>query len=334
MNLETLTLSEIEKMDLNGVKIVNLKCNPDSTDVSFEINDMQIDFIIPQSGDAEPTGLKHAGQTYSDPDTLAKCAEWVKYVATVVEQAMKRSRAELEAPIIAEPVSIAVTSATPVNEEEAPTATIEENPVADTTIPDNPVAEETIQNEEQSIESEVAVVSSIEEVAPVIEAPLIPTENVVTTPEPAIKDIISEPTPFMSAIIEDIDEAVSEVKIDEIAVPEAITTTDEIKPTPVDDLVEPEPVEEGIISNKRIEEAIERGRREGYTEARKMNLSEVKRIRKKCTIIVCITIALFIIGTFFLWILFGEAAGFPVPEFLNFFSEPEPYQYVPIQSLY
>jgi len=95
MELENLVMAELETMDLNGVKVINLSCRDEATDISFEIDGMKIDFTATSESDFQVIALTHGDTVYTDEATLSKCNEWVKYVFAVVNPVIGKHRAEL-----------------------------------------------------------------------------------------------------------------------------------------------------------------------------------------------------------------------------------------------
>ena len=96
MELESLVMAELNTMDLNGVRVLNLSCRGDATDISFEVGDMKIDFTTTGGNNYQIMALTHGGTVYTDPATLSKCNDWVQYVSTVVNPIVEKHRAELE----------------------------------------------------------------------------------------------------------------------------------------------------------------------------------------------------------------------------------------------
>ena len=95
MELESLVMAELENMDLNGVKIINLSCRAEATDISFEIRDMKIDFTTTNDNSFQVIALTHGNTVYTDEATLSKCHDWVKYVFAIVNPIIGKYRAEL-----------------------------------------------------------------------------------------------------------------------------------------------------------------------------------------------------------------------------------------------
>jgi len=96
MELEKLVLAELESIDLKGVKILNLSCATEETNVSFEISDTIIDFTTKNEDDFTVTSLTRNGQMYTNKEILSKCDGWVKYVGKMINPIIKKHRAELE----------------------------------------------------------------------------------------------------------------------------------------------------------------------------------------------------------------------------------------------
>jgi len=96
MELESLVMAELESMDLNGVRIINLSCRDEATDISFEIGDMKIDFTATNEHNFQVIALTHGDTVYTDAATLSKCNDWVKYVITVAKPIIEKHRAEIE----------------------------------------------------------------------------------------------------------------------------------------------------------------------------------------------------------------------------------------------
>jgi len=96
MELEKLVMTELEDLDLNGVKIINLSCEAETINISFEIGDVQIDFTAQSEADFQIIALKHGDQEYTDKATLSQCNDWTKYVHAVVHSIIKKHQAELE----------------------------------------------------------------------------------------------------------------------------------------------------------------------------------------------------------------------------------------------
>ena len=95
MKLEDLVLAELEDKNLNGSKITSLLCEDESTNISFEINDMKIDFVATSETDFEVSALETAGQIFTDESTLDKCSDWARYVWAVVHPAIEKCQDEL-----------------------------------------------------------------------------------------------------------------------------------------------------------------------------------------------------------------------------------------------
>jgi len=129
MGLEELVLADLESIDLKGVKILNLSCATEETNVSFEISDTIIDFIAKNEEDFTVTSLTRNGQTYTNEEILSKCDGWVNYVGKIINPIIKKHRDELEKAVItaeetAEPIQ-AIGEETSVTEVDVPRAIIE-----------------------------------------------------------------------------------------------------------------------------------------------------------------------------------------------------------------
>lgn len=293
MKLAELTLAALAKMDLNGVEVTKILIEGDSTSSSFEINGMEIEFVIDNDGQAYGTALLLNDQTYTDAETLAKCTGWVDYVATVVKKAMSEQQTEIEE---AEQV---VETVTAENKDSALPAVPEfkrdERPVVPefkiAAEPEVPVlVVEKDSSAEEEVEKEVEEAEATPQ-APIPEIPMLKERIVEETVDknPKTKNRIEEP------------------------------------PAPA----KPSPDEGIVMQNRRIAEAFERGRREGYTESRKMNLAEVKKVRRRATIFILILILLFAAAFGVIYILFGEDAGFYVPEVLQIFNNNDTPSTIP-----
>lgn len=259
MNIAELALDELATQDLNGVKVTKLSIEDDSTNAAFDINGMEIQFTINNDESVHATALVLDGTTHTDPVTLAKCADWVDYVAKIVKKAIADQKEKI-VPI--------------------PELKIEVAPVVETTP--TPV---------------IATLPSVEnEVVPAI---------IPVTTEPSI---LVEATPSSSdPIVTGVPEIVPAAEIGADKTEEAgVTETPELNK----DLSPQELL---------IAEAFERGQKEGYMESRKINLEEIKKVRRKATIIIIVLLVVAALAFGFLWIYFGEELGFNVPEFLQLF---------------
>ena len=96
MELEKLVMAELENMDLNGAKIINLSWEAETININFEIGDVQIDFTAQNEADFQITVLKHGDQVYTDEATLSQCNDWTKYVLAVIHPIIKKHQAELK----------------------------------------------------------------------------------------------------------------------------------------------------------------------------------------------------------------------------------------------
>jgi len=288
MKLAKLTLAELEKMDLNGVLVTKLLVEADETSASFEINGMEIEFVIDNEGKAHGTALILNDKTYTDAETLAKCIGWVDYVATVVKKIMSEQQTKIEEAENAKKIEKIVPPSLPV----IPEFKIETLPIVpDFKIEAEIVKEEPVftvvdEDEEYEYEEYVDYEEDIEEELE------IPSKQIL--PEiPLLREKIIEKTPVNE-------------KIGRIQESSATTNDDSY---------------EGVVmQNRRIAEAFERGRREGYTESRKMNLVEVKKVRRRATIFIFILILLFAAAFGILYIRFGQYVQLNVPEVLQIFN--------------
>jgi len=252
MKLAELALAKLAKQELNGVKVTKLLIEGDSTSAGFEINGMEIEFVIDNSGAAYATALVLGGNTYTDATTLGKCVDWVDYVAKMVKKAIEDQHAK--SVTIPEPkidVAPVVQVATDVIKEEPLT-------LAETSTPDKA--------EVKSLNDDI----------------------------PMLREKIVEEIPVVNPKVDGIE-----------ALPPSTNAE----------------LDEGVVlQNRRIAEAFERGRKEGYTESRKMNLAEIKKVRRRATISIIIILIVILLVLGFLWIYFGDELGFHVPEFLQFFD--------------
>lgn len=242
MKLAELTLAKLEEIDLNGVLVKKLLVETDEIIASFEINGIEIEFVIDNDGQAHTTALILNNQTYTDAETLTKCTSWVDYVATVVKKVMSEQQASIEESAKAKELEKSTQFILPV----VPEFKIE-------TMPEVPAM--VIDNENEEYESEKV--------------------------EDETKSIPKQPPPLKTNA---------------------------------------NAAEGDLSQNHRIAEAFERGRREGYTESHKINLTEVKKVRRRATIFIIILFLLFVAVFGAVYILFGEYAGFYVPELLQFFN--------------
>lgn len=96
MKLEELTLAELAKTDLNGAKVNKLLIEGESTSASFEINGMEIEFVIDSDTTATTTALVLNGVTYNEESALIKCKGWTDYVAAAVIKTIGEQQVELE----------------------------------------------------------------------------------------------------------------------------------------------------------------------------------------------------------------------------------------------
>ena len=90
MLLKNLVLDELEQVDLKGAKVTDLLWEGESVNVSFEINEMLIDFTAKEEAEPEVLRLTLNDQVYSDESTLSKCSEWAKYVWSVVNSIIRK----------------------------------------------------------------------------------------------------------------------------------------------------------------------------------------------------------------------------------------------------
>ena len=298
MKLAELTLAKLGEIDLNGVLVKKILVEADETSASFEINGMDIEFVIDNDGKAHATALILNDQTYTDAETLKKCTSWVDYVATVVKKVMSNQQTIIE----------------------------------ESTQPISPVVPEFRVEVTPEVPTIVAVpeveIEAMPEVPIMVDAREIEAETMPEVPLMVINDEAEE-SKYENAIVKEEIESTPKQPLPEVPplrekIVEETSDTSKIKKSKIE---EPPPVkvnaniEEGaVLQNRRIAEAFERGRREGYTESRKMNLIEVKKVRRRATIVIIILLLLLatVLGAFY--ILFGEYAGFYVPEFLQFFN--------------
>ena len=96
MELKNLVMTELEQLDLKGAKITDLSLEVESTEISFEINEMKIDFVIKKDAELQVLRLTLANQIYTDEVTLNKCNDWANYIWAIVEPMIKKHQDELE----------------------------------------------------------------------------------------------------------------------------------------------------------------------------------------------------------------------------------------------
>jgi len=95
MELEKLVMAQLEKRELNGVKVINLLWVAETAIVTFEVGDVQIDFTAQNETDLQVTALRHHDQVYTDEASLSQCNDWSKYVLSVVYPLIKKQQSEL-----------------------------------------------------------------------------------------------------------------------------------------------------------------------------------------------------------------------------------------------
>jgi len=101
MELEKLVMAELESMDLNGIKVIDLSCDVEVTTISFESDDQKIDFIVQSEDTLQVTKLTQDGQIYTDEESLNQSNEWfkdVEYVWDVVHPIIEKYQSERSEP--------------------------------------------------------------------------------------------------------------------------------------------------------------------------------------------------------------------------------------------
>ncbi|MCL2560225.1 MAG: ABC transporter ATP-binding protein [Turicibacter sp.] len=113
MRLEEKIITELEGMNLNGAKILDLVFEEELTRISFEITDMEIDFTATSEAEFKITALKHSGQLYTDKATLSNCKGWVEYLWTTIYPVLDQYQEEYAK----ESQTVALTATAKANQE-------------------------------------------------------------------------------------------------------------------------------------------------------------------------------------------------------------------------
>ena len=162
MRLEDVVLTELEGVNLNGAKITNLVCEVESTNISFELYDMKIDFVATGDNDFEVTTLQRGEQVYTDEATLDKCSDWARYIWIVVNPIVKKHRPDFFEITSDEATEeyIENMDSTPINEQ---AEVVSDEHVEEVMIDENP--EENISDEqnEETVNEAVAIDENLEE---------------------------------------------------------------------------------------------------------------------------------------------------------------------------
>ena len=281
MELERLVMAELENMDLNGVRIQNLTCRGEATDVSFEVGDMKIDFTTTGGNNFQTLALTLGGTVYTDAATLSKCDDWVKYVITVVNPIIEKHRAEMERQRAEmerqRTEQLAIPANVGIDELQGPSLTNEfQNPALNEF--QNPAVNE-FQNPAVMNQPTQPIVGQ-----PIASQP-VAAQPVISSPV-AAQPVINTPVAAQPAI----------------SPPATTTSFDDFKPQKIDDT-------QGMTD---LDEIIDKGRKEGYKAARKKNIQEVKKLKRKHRLMTAfIVIVLVVIGLALLYFYQNEDIYLP-----------------------
>lgn len=272
MELENLVMTELKNMDLSGVKVINLSCRDEATDVSFEIGDVKIDFTAENESAFQVTALTHAGQTYTDEETLTKGTDWAKYIWTAVYPIIKKHQIEVAEMATKSDINVFNVSEVDDNEPKV------ENPEDGDELKTDETGSDKLEINEADVEE-------------------LPINDDAEKPN-------SEEADGSKLNAEETD--VEEFKVNEPSV-------DNSKVEENDDTFKIEEATETVVVslgentlNKRIEEAEARGHKEGYKAARKKNVQELRKLKKKYNLILFFTIVILLSA----FIAFLHAFGF------------------------
>ena len=289
MELENLIMTELKSIDLSGVKVVNLSCGAEITYISFEIGDVRIDFAAESESVFQVTALTHAGQTYTDKETLSKGYDWSKYIWTVAYPIVEKHRPEPEE--MPEEDDVHAFNASVVEEpegEEIGAYRLESEKMGVYKLQDEEAGTYKLEDEEIDV-YKLEVDDNDEAKVEKPEVEEIDVDDKLEGEED--KPLAEGDNNEIKAKEVDIDKTeVNKTDIDK-------AETDDDKPKADNDEVKVEEPEEAVVVslgentlNKRIKEAEDRGHKEGYKAARKKNAQELGKLKKKYHLIIFFTI--------------------------------------------